>query len=390
MRKIYGLLCGAFILFCGCSTNEEMSLKDKLEVENASKINGYYKGLPVAHSFNESIEVIEKYSNFTEFLKKKSENSRSNFSGRSQNIPLRQIVEAVDNLLHEFPFITNDGTYVEKLTILKEDFPTLTDEEIMENIQTIEDYYYKNLDVRVIEELTQNSAGIRSQRSGNYGTFDCLNSKGVFKDYGGSFGSYSMAVYAFYKASDQARSYSSGAYPNLNSQDTKRDAYRHVLWSALLCRYYYTVSSKSPKLRFAEAVGNANEECGENESDGKAMDYHNNAIGRHLYDINTPYETFLGMITGLKTPSVDLLKSKTQEELNKAVYVRETTPDLTASKIQSGKFSCTTRYVERKRYICDDLPFTRNIQPIEDEDCWETYYQAYEVCDKNKVVYIIQ
>lgn len=110
-----------------------------------------------------------------------------------------------------------------------------------------------------------------------------------------------MALFVF-KEAVIATGIAAKEYPGLLGGDTKQDAYRHILWNALLCHNYRTVSSKSPKLRFAKAITDAHEECGQNKEDTHQMDYHNNAIGRKLYNDNTPYRTFLGMTTGLRSP----------------------------------------------------------------------------------------
>lgn len=148
--------------------------------------------------------------------------------------------------------------------------------------------------------------------------------------------SYIRSLISIYYASTRAESYSTSEYQNINgsgtnlsSSDTKRDAFRHVLWSSLLARYYWTVTSKSKRLQFAEAVGNANEECGENNDDGMYMDFHNNKIGRELFNQNSSYKTkkvlWWRVTYGLNLPSTSSLVSITRTKVNSAKFINPDT-----------------------------------------------------------------
>ena len=392
MIKIY-LFFGGLMLVYGCSFTNRIPENKKLVELSFTKANSFYKGIPVIHRFNEPIDKITAYKNFEDILKQKSKQNNLNFKISIKDIPQRFIVETVDRLLQEFPFMIENDDLKDKISILKADFPTLTDSEILKNSKIIEDYYYKNLDVRVAEKLTKEEVNLETDSRKNDEVFTCLKNKRLFKDYGRSFGSYAMAVYAFYKASDQAKRYSSNVFSDLNETDTKRDAYRHVLWSALLCSNYYTVISKDSKLAFAKAAGNVNEKCVENKSDARAMDFHNNIIGRKLYHLNAPHKNLLGELRGFEIPSVDLLRLKTQKAINNAVYVKEAAPNLTASKIQSGKFSCTVTNSKKEGFVWKDNHTAYNhrnqmSEPSFSGYFWETNYNTVENCYRNKVVYI--
>jgi len=85
-----------------------------------------------------------------------------------------------------------------------------------------------------------------------------------------------------------------------------------MLWNAMLCQTYYTVSSKSRRERFAHLVTDARENgCKTaNEPDGKAMDVHNNAVGRKVWSDNCGYRKFLGWVVGLRKPSITFLTNE--------------------------------------------------------------------------------
>lgn len=398
MKKINYIISAFFIaLLVNCTGNDNEVLggsnsenRNELAHENLNT----YKGILVSNRLNTPI---------IDGVNKTSARKQSIETINLDNFSIEQIAKAVEEELVKFPYAKEGDDVKEKIELLKNDFPTLSDKDIQDNINVIEDYYHQSLDYLVYKRLVNETPETSKATKNDYGSaqVDCIDSKGVFKSYGGSFGSRAMALAAFYQAG-KAKSLAANEYPNLSSADTKHDAYRHILWNALLCRYYYTVSSKAPKLNYAKTVTDAWEECGNNIEDAMYMDYHNNEIGRRVYDRNTPYEKFLGFVVGLKTPSVDLLKQKTKEEVEKAFYVTGTVQER-AHKIRTKTYNCVTKYQRKSRYICDDnfdsgfLPTPtisdfgdrehRLIEP-DGPECWETYYEAYQSCDGTLAVYI--
>ena len=71
--------------------------------------------------------------------------------------------------------------------------------------------------------------------------------------------------------------------------------------------HYFTVSSKSPRLRFSEAISYAYEDCSVNIADAREMDYHNNYIGRKLWDDNCGYRKLFGKRLGFRRPDISTL-----------------------------------------------------------------------------------
>ncbi len=392
MKKInFSLIILSLFIFFSC---EKEKVEDSLLSSEKEKVSNLknYKGLPVSHRFNVPFEELHNMENGVFKKSNNSDESLLSFEKHS----LKQISEIVQDEIKNFPFITTKEELEEKILLLKQDFPTLTDDEIQEKMPLIEEYYHKNLDIITLNKLEENaSLGKQKNSENSYLDRVACVADIAFNDHGGFIGSSALSAAAYYQASTEAQSISTAQYPNLSGTDTKRDAFRHIIWSALLCRYYYTVSSKAPKLRFAKAVGDANEICGENDDDGKEMDYHNNYMGRELYNANTPYETFLGMTTGLKTPSVELLTNKTKEIIEKAVLITGNSITERAQKIRDKKFYCISISSRKYRYICDDVDQdasnfidTDNPQDPTSEDCWETYYESYDSCGNNAPVYL--
>lgn len=127
---------------------------------------------------------------------------------------------------------------------------------------------------------------------------------------------------ATYTADRDARGSSQEYYPDLHKVNTKRDAFRHTVWQALLCKYYWTISSKKKKHDFAKNIGDWNEDCGGNAVGTRHMDYHNNEIGRSLYLKHSSYKKFLGAIVGIRNPTNATLYSETFKQIeNNSVFI---------------------------------------------------------------------
>ena len=270
------------------------------------------------------------------------------------------LIAEAEEQVKNYPFGDNK-TEEEKWAMIQNDFPTLTEEQISDNMDLIDEYYSQNLDYETIAELANKSSseqklqkssfGLANKSNSNLGRAWCMIrtfqnpahliapiiSGGWIRT--GEF-SYIRSLISIYYASKRAEEYSTSEYSNLSSTDTKRDAFRHVLWSSLLARYYWTVSSKHKRLRFAEAVGNANETCGENEIDGMNMDYHNNRIGRELFNQNTSYKTkkvwFVRITYGLNKPSTSRLKDLTRSKVNGGRFIDNVSIDNLEERIDAN------------------------------------------------------
>lgn len=178
-----------------------------------------------------------------------------------------------------------------KWEMIQNDFIGISDEQIEENIELIDEYYKKNMNYEILlttkekkEELTANIARKTDYESENPLHITCvLNLSGTLAN--------SLNIQY---AGDDARGLADEEYPSLGGGDDRRDAFRHMMWNVLLAKYYFTLStSRYTRTNFATRVTSAWETCGDNEDDGKAMDIHNNVIGRDIYLDNTGTKTIL-------------------------------------------------------------------------------------------------
>ncbi len=236
------------------------------------------------------------------------------------------LVEAAKVVLNQFPYeeiegyatTFNPNPYSTNHEMIKDDFSGLSDAEIEANENIIDDYYSDNLDYMVLNEIAinpqlYNNLGTnksRLRKSNDEGLIAaCSLSIAFFEGYG-----LVRPAISYLFATPKSDSSAASKYPNLGGGNTRRDAYRHMLWNALLANYYFTISSKSSRLGFAELITDLRETspCGNsNAIDTRAMDIHNNYVGRKLWNNNTDYIKIFGFTVGLYLPSTSLLETLT-------------------------------------------------------------------------------
>ncbi len=67
----------------------------------------------------------------------------------------------------------------------------------------------------------------------------------------------------------------------MHHKATVANAFRHVLWNVLICHYSYKrTKNKQKSVFWAQKVSDLYEKVTQNGSLDKAMDLHNNAVGR--------------------------------------------------------------------------------------------------------------
>jgi hypothetical protein len=211
--------------------------------------------------------------------------------------------------------------------MIKSDFPTLSDEQIANNIDVIDEYYTQNLSYVTLSEIANNQKAIQAKVSTNkhnlmsrsLNDFIACAVDNIVLIFG-----YNpvKALTAATIGNDQAETTATNYYNSANgftigAVHTAKNAYKHMAWNALLAQNYFTISSKANRLKFAKDFTDRHEFCGTNPDDSKEMDFHNNAIGRQVWDANTSYRRVAGVTVGLNTLSNTALKSKLRERIDR-------------------------------------------------------------------------
>jgi hypothetical protein len=246
------------------------------------------------------------------------------------------IVEAAKIVLPSFPYEEIEGyvainrpnkSFIDH-DMIKDDFPDLSDAEIETNQNIIDDYYSENLDYMVLAEIAGNptvydgigtTQRLQAKTSSEFYNYTCTILRTMLEGYGFVRGTISYTL-AGKNATESAENH----YPSIDSYDTREDAYRHMLWNSMLAQYYFTISSKVPRLGFAKLVADSRENyCSPgNAVDGKEMDFHNNAIGRSIWSEKTSYIKVFGITVGLYLPSMSLLKTVIFNEVERnSLYI---------------------------------------------------------------------
>lgn len=182
------------------------------------------------------------------------------------------------------------------VAMIQNDFYQLSEEEIATHIELIDEYYKKNMNYEILltaenkkTELALKAAKSRTASKVNYDRDDaqCVaNTTGTLAN-----------LLTIINAAQDAERIADENFPNMDPGDTRRDAMRHIMWNVLLAKYYATLSSaRSTRIDFAKRITDAHEDCSSTNTEAaKAMDLHNNAIGRYVYGDNTGTRKFLGM-----------------------------------------------------------------------------------------------
>lgn len=350
MKKIK-LILALFVVLIGttilsnCQHNDFDELNQEaehLEKKKPTKFI-YYQGLKVKHRFKSTekelkvkhnkkslkalyykMKVKKKNGSISQGKKIKSSYEINNESFEEEELPSNEaIVEAAKVVLPSFPYEEIEGYAVINRPnkhaldhgMVKQDFPDLTDAEIEANESIIDQYYSDNLDYMVLDEIAENPSvynGMGTQHnnqakgSSELSTATCTIGRAVTYGYG-----FVRSTISYLLAGKNAEDSSVNHYPSIGSSNTREDAYRHMLWNAMLAQYYFTISSKAPRLGFAKLVTDAREiSCSTgNAIDAKEMDLHNNVIGRNIWDEKTSYIKVFGVTVGLYKPSMSLLKT---------------------------------------------------------------------------------
>jgi len=208
------------------------------------------------------------------------------------------------------------------MDMIHHDFKGLSDEQIENNIEIIDEYYKKNMNYEILKtsesELTSKTPRVNKISKANYYPSNeaCI----LWKS-----GTLANAL-TVRNAGEDATNIANNHFPNMSTTDTRNDAMRHIMWNVLLAKYYFTLSSaRSTRTDFAKRVTDANEECGSNPIDTKEMDYHNNTIGRDVYWDNTGTKKILGVTVGVNEASTATYTNDALNRVNnKSCYIVKT------------------------------------------------------------------
>ncbi|WP_378185936.1 hypothetical protein ACE939_12565 [Aquimarina sp. W85] len=96
---------------------------------------------------------------------------------------------------------------------------------------------------------------------------------------------YPLYIFPTLKATQETLKICNQRYGTLHHKSGKANAFRHAIWNILLCRKAYRHSKSIEKaVDWAKRITDLHEQIAPNNSLDMAMDLHNNAIGRLVFE----------------------------------------------------------------------------------------------------------
>ena len=140
-----------------------------------------------------------------------------------------------------------------------------------------------------------------------------------------------LFIYPTLKATAEAYRASQREFPKTHQLNGKGNAFRHALWNMILCKECSKwTTNKEKAVTWAKTITNWHEELSPNKPLDKAMDLHNNKVGRELFkELNVKYAKLnvSMLIDSLKEKLKTSVKIETILEMNNhkeaLVYIRE-------------------------------------------------------------------
>lgn len=218
---------------------------------------------------------------------------------------------------YEIPeLITPSNEDLKKISAL---LPDLTDEEIIENLNTIGKIYQNivvaNIDDDIIEKIQESSFARYSKYSVGGAVITIHEIAACLK--------HPFSAISLQTQKDNAESYTTKYMGTGEGLNTKKDAFRHAILNVALAKEGWGL--KDEKLSWAYDIGTAHEQGARYVEKESEMDLHNNEVGRNIYDLNSPktYGSFLWWTveTGVDEKNYDFYCSIIKNRLNSAVFV---------------------------------------------------------------------
>jgi hypothetical protein len=210
--------------------------------------------------------------------------------------------------------------------MVKSNFPNLSDEQIEENLDIIDEYYTKNLQydliVGIIELNEKRETSIL--KSGSY-------PGGLSSEEFWYLSTRPRAISSVKDAAEDAEKYAKELYGH-NKGGEQSDAFRHVCWNTLIAKYHAEKKKNiDDGVLLAKQFTNRHEEANKNAGSPDydcEMDYHNNWIGRDYFEgiasIKEKSRKWFGKKKYLDCPNNDTIKKEIKTKVDNGKKVEQT------------------------------------------------------------------
>lgn len=143
---------------------------------------------------------------------------------------------------------------------------------------------------------------------------------------GGIFLKHPKYLYPTYRATRRTISISNRLFGDLHHKDNRTNAFRHALWNYLICKFCLPITgSVENVMTWSKKITDLHELLSPNTGLAKAMDLHNNRIGRELFLNSFDKEEDIASLLQQKT--TEAIKVRTLSDLEevreKLVFIEE-------------------------------------------------------------------
>lgn len=168
------MIVGVFLH--SCQNQDDFSFETEgpvAEIDSSKLID--FKGIMINHRFDTPLNVLVKEHTLADLKEMYREAKKRLLNKNSSNLSVNNdpflnpllILEAAKDILHLFPYeyviddsenmeLNSEQEVMNRWDMIKQDFSTLSDAQINENIEIIEEYYTKNLSYLVVTKLAEN------------------------------------------------------------------------------------------------------------------------------------------------------------------------------------------------------------------------------------------
>ncbi len=290
------------------------------------KFAGLKVNLPV--NYNESVLSLRLTDLQNQFYTNNTGGIMKVRSSETAGITLEEMNQIIDGILTKYPKLDSLSTdEIEKINV---NFPDLSSDEIVENINVIDSFYTSLVRFDLVQTLTKaepksNTKAFKVSSSSNeYFGYD-LNSSEFWY-----FVWHPALISPIKKATEKANSLTDSNYPKSAKWRDKADAFRHAIWNVLICKYI-----GEDKNAISDCTERTEDFTTKHETGAvkpsfmtdvdweldKKMDLHNNAQGRN-YFVSVAWirkhKTWFYTLKRVAAPSEDEIVTGIKNKLNSA------------------------------------------------------------------------
>jgi hypothetical protein len=226
----------------------------------------------------------------------------------------------------------------EDIASINQDFPSLTEEEIVDELVTIRRIYLDQVGTLVLKDFMSSDYEILpegSERSVGYsdGAFYFNDEKLTVQEIA-AMAKHLLSAVTLIKQKDLAQSYTKQYMGTQNNVNDKSDAFRHGIWNVVMAKE--GVGLKDEKMAWARDFATAHEAGAKYIAVESEMDLHNNNVGLRYYNANSSKKytkiLFWKAETGVSEPSYTTACNVLKDRAINATLVNKNTLTVSEAK----------------------------------------------------------